>query len=156
MLNPNDIIHKFKLHLLFKIQVKTAPSTHKVILKGFQLAMVSRIDKPSSHWVSPKLKSDTVDKCFMTLHCMVNDAVLMRWIFTVMQTLDFFSGLHNCLEFSQPLEFYIRLCKDRKFIYLYVLTTILNFSCEVFNSFVICKTVSKLAVIYAPSLCHLC
>ena len=34
---------------------------------------------------------------------------------TVMQTLNFVSGLHNCLEFSQPLEFlYHWLCQHRK------------------------------------------
>ena len=37
-------------------------------------------------------------------------------------------------------------------IYFYVLTTTMNFSYKVFKSFVICKRVSKLAVIYAPSL----
>ena len=37
-------------------------------------------------------------------------------------------------------------------LYVYVLTAILNFSYKFFKSFVICKTVSKLAVIYAPSL----
>ena len=37
-------------------------------------------------------------------------------------------------------------------LYFCVLTTILNFSYKVFKSFVICKTVSKLVVIYAPSL----
>ena len=31
-----------------------------------------------------------------------------------MQTLDFVSGLHNCLEFSQPRRVYIRLCKHGK------------------------------------------
>ena len=34
---------------------------------------------------------------------------------------------------------------------LYVLKTILKFSDKVYKSFVICKTVSKHAVIYAPS-----
>ena len=38
------------------------------------------------------------------------------------------------------------------YLYFYVLTTILNFSYNVFKSFVMCKTVSKLVVIYAPSL----
>ena len=37
-------------------------------------------------------------------------------------------------------------------LYFYVLTTILNFSCKVFKSFLICKTISKLVVIYSPSL----
>ena len=37
-----------------------------------------------------------------------------------------------------------------------LLTTIFNFSYKVFNSFVICKTVSKLVVIYAPSSGRLC
>ena len=41
-------------------------------------------------------------------------------------------------------------------IYFYVLTTIMNFSYKVFKSFVICKTVSKFAVIHAPSLGRLC
>ena len=37
-------------------------------------------------------------------------------------------------------------------LYFYVLTSILNFSYKVFKSFVKCKRVSKLAVIYTPSL----
>ena len=37
-------------------------------------------------------------------------------------------------------------------LYFYVWTTILNFSYKVFKSFIICKPVSKLAVIYASSL----
>ena len=40
------------------------------------------------------------------------------------------------------------------YLYFYVLTIILNFSFKVYKSFLICKTVSKHAVIYAPnSLC---
>ena len=45
------------------------------------------------------------------------------------------------------------------YIHAYIstfLTTVLNFSYKVSKSFVICKTVSKLAVIYAPSLGRLC
>ena len=41
-------------------------------------------------------------------------------------------------------------------LYFFGLTTILNFSYKEFKSFVICKTVSKLVVIYAPSFGHLC
>ena len=52
---------------------------------------------------------------------------------------------------AQVYESKIYLC-----LYFYVLTDILNFSYKFFKSFVICKTVSKLAVIYAPSLGHLC
>ena len=52
MLNPNDIIHKFKFYLLFKIQVKTTPSTHKMRTQGFQLAMVSETIRVLSE--SPK------------------------------------------------------------------------------------------------------
>ena len=33
---------------------------------------------------------------------------------TVMQTLDFVSGLHNCLEFSQPLEFLYQAMPTQK------------------------------------------
>ena len=33
---------------------------------------------------------------------------------TVMQTLDFVSGLHNCLEFSQPLECLYQAMQTRK------------------------------------------
>ena len=45
------------------------------------------------------------------------------------------------------------------YIYAYIstfLSTTWNFSNKVFKSFVICKTVSKFAVIYAPSLGRLC
>ena len=48
------------------------------------------------------------------------------------------------------------LCKCRFILYLclyfYILTTILSFSCKIYKSFVLCKTVSKHAVIYAPNL----
>ena len=33
---------------------------------------------------------------------------------TVMQTLDFVSGLHNCLEFSQPLSCLYQALQTRK------------------------------------------
>ena len=33
---------------------------------------------------------------------------------TVMQTLDFVSGLHNCLEFSQPLSCLYQAMQTRK------------------------------------------
>ena len=45
------------------------------------------------------------------------------------------------------------------YIHAYIstfLTTVLNFLYKVFKSFVTYKTVSKLSVIYAPSLGHLC
>ena len=35
-------------------------------------------------------------------------------ISTVMQTLDFVSGLHNCLEFSQPLSCLYQAMQTRK------------------------------------------
>ena len=47
---------------------------------------------------------------------------------------------------SMEIYFYIYWPTD-----LYVLKTILKFSDKVYKSFVICKTVSKHAVIYAPS-----
>ena len=75
MIKPNDIIHKFELHLLFKIPVKTAPSTHKLRTQGFQLAMVSRI-RQTEFSVSTQNQAPLLDKCFMTLQCAVNDANL--------------------------------------------------------------------------------
>ena len=36
---------------------------------------------------------------------------------TVMQTLDFVSGLHNCQDFPNPSSVYIRLCKHRKKVF---------------------------------------
>ena len=38
-----------------------------------------------------------------------------RGFSTVMQTRDILSGLHNCLEFSQPLECLYKVMQTRKF-----------------------------------------
>ena len=43
--------------------------------------------------------------------CLIDNKLYML---SVMQTLDFVSGLHNCLEFSRPLSCLNRLCKHGK------------------------------------------
>ena len=58
----------------------------------------------------------------------------------------------NWAQVTQKKQQQTKVCVSTIFfqyscLYFYVLTTILNFSYRVFKSFVICKTVSKLAVL---------
>ena len=58
----------------------------------------------------------------------------------------------NWAQVTQKKQQQAQVYVSTIYFYIYGLTTILNFSYKVFKSFVICKTVSKLALIYAPSL----
>ena len=60
-----------------------------------------------------ELKTD--GKSFIFAVCRLTyDHVTSNLISLVMQTLDFVSGLHNCLEFSQPLSRFYQAMQPRK------------------------------------------
>ena len=62
---------------------------------------------------------------------------------------------------TQKKQQQAQVCVSTIYFYIYAyistfLSTTLNFAYKLFKSFLICKTVSKFAVIYAPSLGRLC
>ena len=55
-----------------------------------------------------------IENFFLCLHSLIQTLEALGEFSTVIQTIDFVSGLHNCLKFSQPLSCLYQAMQTRK------------------------------------------